>query len=155
MAITIKNRTVAGNYSVDPSSIDLLTYNEKAGAKKVTPAGPLLLPLGAGTPGVGGFTTDASTPKILNSAGLSLAIYNSDTRVHAVTVGDATMTPQAPGAVQSGATPFVGVPCGPGAWTYVGAGQWNWVATNSSTLMVFVIDDHTLIITQPQNNAST
>jgi hypothetical protein len=149
----IKDRQLPGDQSRDPSLIDLLTYNERAGARKSTEVGRALLPLGDGA---GGFTTNASTaPRVLPSAGLNLAVYNNSGSVGAVTVGDNTMTAQAPGAVQiSGSNAFVGVPCQPNAWTYLAAYQWNWVAANASTLLVFIIDDPTFIMSQPRNNAS-
>ena len=83
---------------------------KKSGARKSVDVGRALIPLGDGA---SGFTTNASTaPRILPSAGVNLAIYNNSGAVGAVTVGDNTMTAQAPGAVQvSGSNVFVGVPC--------------------------------------------
>lgn len=144
----IKSRQLAGDKSRDPSIVELLTYNEKSGARKSIEVGRALLPLGDGA---GGYTTNASTaPRVLPSAGRNLAIYNNAGAVGAVTVGDNTMTAQAAGAVQvSGSNVFVGVPCPPNAWTYLAAGQWNWVAATAATLLVFIIDDDTYIIAQP------
>lgn len=144
----IKNRAIAGDKSRDPSIVDLLMYNEKSGARKSINVGQTLIPLGDGA---GGFTTNASTaPRILPSAGRNLAIYNNAGAVGAVTVGDNTMTAQAPGAVQvSGSNVFVGVPCPPNAWTYLSAAQWNYVAATAATLLVFLIDDDTYIVAQP------
>jgi hypothetical protein len=147
----IKNRQIPGDQSRDPSAIELLSWSEKAGSRKSSEVGRALIPLGNGA---AGFTTDASTPRILPSAGLNLAIYNNAGAVGAVTVGDNTMTPQAPGAVQvSGTNVFVGVPCQPNAWTYLAAAQWNWVASTAATLLVFIIDDPTFIQAQPHNNS--
>jgi len=143
----IKSRQVAGDKSRDPSAIELLEYNEQSGSRKSIEVGRALLPLGDGA---SGFTTNAVTPRILPSAGRNLAIYNNAATVGAVTVGDNTMTAQAAGAVQtSGTNHFVGVPCPPNAWTYLAAAQWNWVAANAATLLVFLIDDDTYIIAQP------
>ncbi len=148
----ILERTLDGSYSVDPSSIELLTYNPRSGARKSVEVGRALLPLGDGA---GGYTTNAATPKILPSAGKDLAIYNTAGAVGSVTVGDNTMVPQAAGAVQiSGTNVFVGVPCPPGTWTYLAAGQWNWVATSAATLLVFIIDDPTFIFALPATNSS-
>jgi hypothetical protein len=148
----IRERQIAGDQSRDPSSIELLTYNEKAGARKSMEVGRPLIPLGDGA---GGFTTNATTPKILPSAGTDLAIYNNSGAVGAVTVGDNTMTPQAAGAVQvSGSNVFVGVPVPPNSWLYLPAAQWNWVATTAATLLVFICDDATYMLTQPQNYSS-
>lgn len=154
MAIQIKNRATPGDQIRDPSIVDNLTYNERAGARKSTEVGRALIPLGDGA---GGFTTNASTaPRILPSAGVNLAVYNNANAVGSVTVGDNSMTSQSPGAVQTTASgTFVGVPCQPNAWTYLAAGQWNWVAASAATLLVFIIDDPSYILTQPHNNAST
>lgn len=150
---SIKERQIPGDQSRDPSTVELLTYNEKSGARKALNLGPSLLPLGDGA---GGYTTDASTSRILPSAGAQLYIYNNDTSVHAVTIGDNTMTAQAAGAVQSGGTaPFVGVPCPPGFWTWLSSGQWNYVQTDSSDLMVFLVDDPTFIFQLPATNSSS
>lgn len=151
---TIKNRQVDGAGSRDQSSIDLLIYNERSGARKSMEVGRALLPL---QNGAASWTTNASAaPIALPAAGKNLAIYNNSSTVYSVTVGDSTMTAQAVGAVQSGATaPFVGVPCQPNSWTYLSTGQWNFVATNNASLQVFLIDDPTFIITQPATNAST
>lgn len=144
----IKNRQLAGDKSRDPSIIELLTYNEKAGARKSIEVGRALIPLGDGA---GGYTTNASTaPRVLPSAGRNLAIYNNAGAIGAVTVGDNTMTAQAAGAVQiSGSNVFVGVPCPAGQWTYLAAGQWNYVAATAATLLVFLIDDDTYINSLP------
>lgn len=152
MPPVIRERQIPGDQTRDPSIIELLTYNEKSGARKSIEVGRSLIPLGDGA---GGFTTNASTPRILPSAGLDLAIYNNAGTVGAVTVGDNTMTAQAPGAVQSGGTaPFVGVPCMPNAWTYLAAAQWNWVASTASTLLVFIIDDSTFMFALPATISS-
>lgn len=153
MAIQIKNRAIPGDQIRDPSAIDNLTYNERAGARKSVDVGRALLPI----PTTGGAaSTDASTKRILPSAGVNLAIYNNSAAVHAVTVGDSTVTAQAAGAVQtSGSNFFVGVACTPNAWTYLAAGQWNNVITDSALLLVYIIDDPSYILTQPANNAST
>jgi hypothetical protein len=153
MAIpVIKSRQVVGDKSRDLAIIELLSYNEKSGGRKSIEVGRALLPLqnGATT-----YTTNATTPIALPSAGKNLAVYNNSGTVAAVTVGDNTMTPQASGVVQiSGANAFVGVPCQPNAWTYLSAGQWNYVGATAGTLLVFLIDDDTYIISQPPVNVA-
>jgi hypothetical protein len=148
----IKQRQIPGDQSRDPSAVSLLSYSEKSGARKSTEVGRALIPLGDGA---AGFTTNAATaPRVLPTAGVNLAIYNNAGAVGAVTVGDNTMTAQAPGAVQvSGTNVFVGVPCPPNAWTYLAAAQWNYVAATAATLLVFIIDDATFIMAQPHNNS--
>lgn len=149
----IRNRAIPGDQQRDPSSIDAITYNEKAGARKVAEVGRALIPLGDGA---GGFTTDASTRRILPSPGKNLAIYNNSGTVQAVSVGDVTVLANAPGVVQiSGTNQFVGVPVMPNGWLYLAAAQWSYVITTSATLLVFLIDDPTFIQMQPATNAST
>lgn len=149
----IKERQIPGDQTRDPSAIELLTYNEKSGSRKSSEVGRALIPLGDGA---GGYTTNASTaPRVLPSAGINMAIYNSAGAVGSVTVGDSTMTSQAPGVVQvSGSNVFVGVPCAPNAWTYLSSAQWNWVAASAATLFVFIIDDPTFMYTLPATNSS-
>lgn len=149
----IRERQIPGDQSRDMSTIELLTYNEKSGARKSVDVGRALIPLGDGA---SGFTTNASTaPRILPSAGVNLAIYNNSGAVGAVTVGDNTMTAQAPGAVQvSGSNVFVGVPVAPNSWLYLSSAQWNWVATTAATLLVFIIDDPTFLFTLPATISS-
>lgn len=149
----IKNRAIPSDQTRDPSAIELLTYNEQAGSRKSSEVGRALIPMGDGA---AGFTTDATTRRILPSAGKNLAIYNNSAAVHAVTVGDVTVTAQAAGAVQNSAgNIFVGVACQPNAWTYLAAAQWNYVISDSALLLVYIIDDPTYILAQPANNAST
>lgn len=154
MPIQIKNRAIPGDQQRDPSSIDNLTYNERAGARKSMDVGRALLPIPIPA---GAFSTDASTKRILPSAGMQLAIYNNSAAVHAVTVGDGTVTAQAAGAVQTAGSPtapFVGVACTPNSWTYLATGQWNNVVTDSALLLVYIVDDPSYIVTQPANNAA-
>lgn len=149
----IRNRAIPSDQTRDPASIELLTYNEKSGSRKSSEVGRALIPIPIAA---GAYSTDASTQRALGLAGLNLAIYNNSAAVHAVTVGDSTVAAQAAGAVQnSSGNIFVGVPCAPNAWTYLAAAQWNFVITDSSALIVFIIDDPTYIQTQPANNAST
>jgi hypothetical protein len=150
----IKNRNVPGDQIRDPSIIENLQYNESAGAKKSLTVGPRLIPLGDGA---GGYTTDASTARVLPSAGLCLAIYNKSAATdYSVTIGDSTVAAQAIGAVQvSSGNVFVGVPCPKSAWTYISCGPNKYVVTNNNNLAVFIIDDASYIVVQSQNNAST
>lgn len=149
----IKNRSIPGDQVRDPSSVDLLTYNEKAGARKSLTVGPALIPLGDGA---GSFTTNATTRKALPSAGSQLAIYNNAAAVASVTVGDVTVASQAPGAIQtSGTNVFVGVAIPANSWLYLSSAQWTYVIASAATVLVYLIDDPTYIVTQPANNASS
>lgn len=149
----IKNRSIPGDQSRDPSAVDLLSYNEKSGAKKSLNVGPALIPLGDGA---GGYTTNATARKVLPNAGSQLAIYNNAGTVASVTVGDNTVLSQASGAVQvSGSNVFVGVPLPANSWTYLSSAQWQYVIASAATVLVFLIDDPTFIVVQPANVAST
>jgi hypothetical protein len=138
----INKRTIPGNVVQDPSAIDVLTYSDQVGAWKVSENGRSLLPLGNGS---GGYTTDASTARILPGAGQNLAIYNSDTSAHAVTVSGSGST-IALGPGEANASGNVGIACPPGTYTYVACYQSNWVVTDNAALYVYLINDSTTII---------
>ena len=137
----IKKRNINGNLVQDPGAIDILTYSDQVGASKVSENGRSLVPLGNGA---GGYTTDATTARILPSAGRNLAIFNNSAVVYSVTVSNSGAT----AALAVGATDAsgnVGVACAPNAYTYVACNQNNWVKTNNALLIVYLIDDSTSI----------
>jgi hypothetical protein len=152
--MAIQKRNLPSNSVQDPGAIDVLEYNNAAGARKIAEVGRHLVPLA--TPGSGtGYTTDVSSAAFpLPSAGRNLAVYNNNTTVGAITLGnDNTITALAAGATDSSGR--VGIPCAPNAWTYIACGSQNWVKSSAATLLVFLIDDDTFIQVQSQNNAST
>jgi hypothetical protein len=135
-------RNIPGPITRDQATIDNLTYSESAGARKSAEVGRHLLPL---PDGAAGFTTNATTALILPSAGKNLAVYNNAGAVGSITLGeDNTVTSQAPGAVQAG-TQHVGIACPPNAWTYIATGNQNWVIASAATLLVYLIDDDSMI----------
>lgn len=135
-------RNLPGSSVRDTSTIDNLIYNEASGARKSIAVGQHLLPL---PDGASGYTTNATTAKILPSPGRNLAVYNNAGAVGSITLGeDSTVTAQAPGAIQA-ATQHVGIACPPNAWTYIGCGPQNWVIASAATLLVYLIDDETSI----------
>lgn len=139
--MAINKRMIPGNQIVDPSSIDILQHNDAAGSKKVSEVGRHLLPLGDGA---GGFTTNATTAKVLPAMGLCLAVYNNAAAVGAVTLGeDNTVASLAAGVTN--ASGHVGIPCAANAWTYIACSSQNWVIASAATLLVFVVDDNTVI----------
>ena len=141
-------RVFPGQATQDPSSITVATYNEVSGAQKNTDVGRHLLAL---NDGAGGWTTDATTVRKLPSKGRNLAVYNNNTAIAAVTLGDSTYVPtaQAAGAVQAAtAGRNVGIPCTPGNWTYIACGEQDQVIASAATLLVFLIDDATSIKTE-------
>lgn len=140
-------RNIPGQTVRDTSMLDNLIYNEAAGARKSINVGQHLLPLGDGA---GGFTTNATTAKILPAGGRNLAVYNNSSTVASITLGeDNTVTAQAAGAIQAG-TAHVGIPCIPNAWTYIAAGPQNWVIASNASLLVFLIDDDSNIKVEVQ-----
>lgn len=139
-------RTFPGNKVQDPSTIANHTYNEQSGAQKNMEVGRKLLPLGDGA---SGYTTDATTAKKLPSKGKNLAVYNNAGAVGSVTLGTNTpaLVSQAPGAVQASTNgQSVGIPCTPNDWTYIAAGEHDWVIASAATLLVFIIDDNSSIV---------
>ena len=143
-----KQRVFPGNKTQDPSSISNFTYNEASGAQKNVEVGRKLLPLGDGA---SGFTTDATTARKLPLAGRNLAVYNNAGAVGSITLGTNTpaLVSQAPGAVQASTDgQSVGIPCTPNDWTYIAAGELDWVIASAATLLVFLIDDDTSIKTE-------
>ena len=146
MALILK-RNVAGNNVQDPNAISLNTYSDQAGSRKVSEVGRSLLPLGNGA---SGFTTDASTARILPGMGVNLAIYNKDTSVHAVTVSSSGST----AALAAGETDVngnVGIACPPATYTYVACYDDTWVITDSAMLVVYLINDNSSIRPQQSN----
>lgn len=149
MATDIKKRNQPGNQTQDTAAIANLEYNQAAGAQKVTEVGRHLLPLPV--PGVGtGYTTDVSgAAYALPGAGKNLAVYNNSGTVEAITFGmDSTVTALAAGATDSSGD--VGLPCMPNSWSYFASGYNSWVISESSDLIVFLINDNTSIQVQAQ-----
>lgn len=137
-------RNLPGNVVQDPGAIANLEYNNASGSKKVSEVGRRLLAIPTVTANVLTYTTDASTARVLPSAGRNLAIYNNSAAIHAVTLGeDNTVVALAAGVTDTAG--HVGIPCTPNSWTYVACGPKNWVKTDSATLLVFLIDDLTKI----------
>jgi len=135
-------RNLPGTAVRDASIIDNLIYSESSGGQKNVTVGPHLLPL---PNGASGYTTDATTAKVLPSPGKNLAVYNNAGVVGSITFGeDNTVTAQAPGAIQAG-TQHVGIACPPNSWSYLAAGPQNWVIASAATLLVYLIDDETSI----------
>lgn len=136
-------RNVIGNKVVDPSAISNNEYNDASGAQKQVDVGPKLtgIPTGAGP------TTNATTVRALPQIGRSVAVYNNAGAVGAITFGkDATVTAQAPGAIDANGNP--GIPCPPNAWTHLSAGDCQFVIASAATLLVFVIEDDTSLVKQ-------
>lgn len=138
MAINKRNT----NNIKDTGQLENLTYNEYSGSKKVSEVGRKLSPMDDGTGA--GYTTDASTARVLPGMGKNLAVYNNASSVAAISLGDDnTIAALTPGQCDSNGN--VGIPCAPNAWTYVACGSKTWVRSSVATLLVFLIDDDTQI----------
>jgi hypothetical protein len=136
-------RKMEGYNIVDPSSIASMQFNRSAGSQKVSEVGRHLLPVPYVTGGTVAYKTDLSTTTALPSAGLVLAVYSKDTVVQSITLSAASIASLAIGVTDSSGN--VGVPCAPGAWTYLAADIATWAVTSSANLLVFIVDDDTSV----------
>lgn len=128
----------AKNENFDPQVAASNTYNDIAGGQKNIDIGPKLLPIKLSETS---WTTDGSTARQVQK-GTSIALFNNGTVAYTITFGqDNTVTAGAAGAVDANGN--VSIPCKPGTWSYVAAGNDTWLITNNALLLVFIIDDHT------------
>jgi hypothetical protein len=142
-------RNTPGFATLDPSSIVNNQYNDAAGSQKVSEVGihPLPFPFVSGS--TIAYTTNLTTARPLPKNGMGLAVYNNDTSVHSITLGESATSPAA--ALAAGITDaagHVGIPCIPARWTYIACGTQNWVIADSALLLVFLIDDNSQITNQ-------
>lgn len=136
------SRNMDGNKIQDPSSIANLEYSNSSGSKKVSEVGRRLLPLKYISGGVVAYTTNATTAKVLDTAGKNLAVYNNAGSIGSITLGtDNSVAVLASGVTD--ASGHVGIPCMPNDWTYIACDSQNWVISSAATLLVFLIDDET------------
>lgn len=143
MAKNIRN--VSGNNIQDPGILHNLEYNDAAGSKKVSEVGRHLLPIPFISAGALAYSTDASSAaRVVPNQGRCLAIYNNDTAVHSITLGEDN-TVVALGAGVTDANGHVGIPCIPNSWTYVACAQQQWIKTDNVKLLVFLIDDNSQV----------
>lgn len=137
------NKRVVKNNNNPPGDIDNLVYNQASGAQKNMEVGRHLLPLGDGA---SGFTTDASTARILPNKGRCLAVYNNANAIGAVTLGeDNTVVALAAGIADVNG--HVGIPCKANDWTFIACNDKQWVKATAATLIVLLIADETEIKT--------
>lgn len=139
--MSIFKRIFLGQNTLDTASISNIIYNNAAGVRKSSDFGKNLCPLNTGA---GTFTTDATTIRTLSGLGKNLAVFNSDTALHSVTLGlDASRTSLAAGATDVDKS--IGFPCPPGVWTYIAAFDRQFVISDSNKLFIFLINDDTSI----------
>jgi hypothetical protein len=139
-------RIVPGSNTLDPGAIVNNQYNDAAGSQKVSEVGRHNLPFPYISGGSVAYTTNLTTPLPLPKKGMGLAVYNNDTAVHAITLGESATSPAS--ALGPGVTDVnghVGVPCAPASWTYISTGTKNWVFSNSALLLVFLVSDNSEI----------
>ena len=136
-------RNIPGPKTLDVPNIHNNSYNNAAGAEKNTDVGKYLVPLN-----INGstFTTDATTARTLPSKGRNLAVYNKDTAVHAITLGDGVVVLAALAiGVVDNATKRVGIACKPGDWTYIACYEQVQVISDNANLVVYLIEDDSFI----------
>jgi len=121
-----------------------IEYNPASGGQKSLTVGPRLLPIPIVTAGTPGLTTDCSGKVILPFLGAILAIYNNAGAAGSVTISPASANSLAIGATDSAGN--VGVACPPNAWTYISAGNNQYIVTSAATLIVYIIEDPTKLI---------
>lgn len=139
--MAIKKRKVDGVRISDSDFISNMSFNEKAGARKITEVGRKLIPLKSNATT---FTTDASTARALPAAGKNIAVYNNSNAIKAVTFGeDGTITALAAGATD--ASGHVGLACPANSWSYFAAGESVYVIATDATTLVYLIDDDSYI----------
>lgn len=124
----------------DPQLTASNTYNDPAGAQKNVDVGAKLKPIQIAD---ASWTTNA-TAALQISAGTQLMIYNNAGAVGSVRFGqDATVASGAAGTVDANGN--VAIPCKSNDWTLVSASTDTWVITSAATLLVFIVDDHTVM----------
>lgn len=138
-----KFRSIQNDDVQDPSSIAAVEYNKYSGSQKVSEVGRRLKPI----PYVSGssiaYTTDVSTARVVDP-GACLAIYNNDTAIHSITLGESSAVVSL-AAGDTDSSGHVGVPCPAGEWTYLAVGTHPWMISDSNLLIVLVIEDSTII----------
>ena len=132
------------NATIDPSSVQVITYNHQVGAQKNMEMGHHLIPIPT-SPTT--FITNISAGAVaLPSKGLTLGVYNNSGIVQAVTIGDSATVALAVGATD--ATGRVGIPCLPNDWTWIATFDKTHAISNSANLVVMIVADSTKIDSQ-------
>lgn len=124
----------------DPQLAASNSYNDPSGGQKNLQVGPKLKPIKLTETS---WTVDATTARQL-VRGASLAIYNTSGTLYSARFGqDSTVVAAASGAVDANGN--VAIPCQPNTWTYLANSEDSWVVTENAALLVYIIDDHTVI----------
>lgn len=116
------------------------TYNDYAGGQKNLSVGPVLQPMRTGS----SWSTDASATALELPAGTQLAIYNTTSTAGTVRFGiDSSVTAGTAGSVDANGSPSI--VCKPNDWTYACCGERTFIKTSANTLLVYVIQDDTVL----------
>ena len=137
MAMNDPNRRKSKN-NYDPASVDSNTYNDAAGARKISNAGHNLKPiqLNGST-----YTTNIVTARLIGK-GKTLAIYNNTAGALSVTLGDSAVAALAIGAV-SGESVGIAVP--PNSYLYLNTYVNDYIIGNSASLICYIVTDDTFM----------
>ena len=130
-------RKAKDNY--DPGAVDSNTYNDAAGSRKISDVGHHLEPIKINPTS---FTCDISTKRLIGK-GVVLALYNNDTVVHSVTLGDSTVTSLVAGVAN--ASGQAGIALAPGQYTYVNTYIYDYAISDSANVLAFVVTDDTFM----------
>lgn len=149
-----QQRQIDNAFLNGPYDAKAIEYNPASGGQKSLIVGPRLLPIQIS----GGYTTNASGGLILPTLGLTLAIYNNSGTAGSVVISHAAAASLAIGVTDINGN--VGVACPPNAWSYISAGNNQYIITSAATIIVYVIEDPTFIRQEtgafiPQNNGNT
>jgi hypothetical protein len=140
-------RNSKGKDVQDPSSIQSLIYNLQVGAQKNMDMGHHLIPIFTG----GSYTTNVTTATAIPRRGITLAVYNNSGSVGSITLGmDNSIAALAVGATDTNGN--VGIACKPNDWTYIATYDKHFVRASASTLIVYVVEDDSYIISQSYDN---
>lgn len=124
----------------DPQVAASNSYNDPSGGQKNVQVGPKLKPIQLGA---NSWTADATSARQLQ-AGTQLAIYNNSNTLYGIRFGaTSAVTAGAAGSVDADGNPSI--PCKPADWTYLSSGEMEWVIAQNAALLVFIIDDHTIL----------
>lgn len=137
------NRVIDNAALQDPDQIKSVEYNPQSGAQKSLTVGPRLIPIPIVAAGTPSFTTDVSGKVALPYLGATLAIYNNSGTVGNVTVGETSANTSLLAIGATDANGHVGVACQPNTWTYLSMGNRQWIISNATTTVVYMIEDPT------------
>lgn len=145
-----KNKIIRSRKSRDIRDIGAIadmTYNEAAGSRKSSDFGHYLVPI---DDGAGGKTTTATSVKAL-ALGVTLAVYNNDSSVHAIRLSaSSSATALAAGIVDS-ASGEVGIPIPPNSYKILNNYTMQYLIADSNKLIVMIVLDDSRVTAEIPN----